>query len=99
MAERHGEAEGDEVLEGLSRGQGAFARQGELPLHIVAGVRRGGDEADTALVVPDVMAVVVAAAAVFIVKVSTGILRPERSLNWTMTVTIQAADGFERLSR
>jgi hypothetical protein len=48
---------------------------------------------------PDVMAVVVAAAAVFIVKVSANILWSERFLNLAMAITIQAADGVERLSR
>jgi hypothetical protein len=44
------------------------------------------------------MAVVIAAA-VFKVKVSANVLRPERPLNFAEAITIQAAYGIERLSR
>ncbi|MBB5318278.1 hypothetical protein [Tunturibacter empetritectus] len=47
---------------------------------------------------PDVMTVIEAALAVFIVKVSANILWSEWFLNFAMAITVQAAEGLERLS-
>src|SRR5260370_9781933 len=99
MAERDRKPERNKVLERLCRRRGAFTGQREFPRHIVAGVRKCRDEADTRLVMPDVMPVVVAPIAVLIEKVSTTIVRSERLLNLAMAITIQAAYGLERLSR
>jgi hypothetical protein len=48
---------------------------------------------------PDVMTVVIATVAIYIEKVGTSILWSERLLNQAMAIAIQAAYGFERLSR
>ena len=61
IAQGHREPEIDKILERLCRRQRPLSRQGEFPLHIVAGVRCCRDEADARFVVPDVMSVVIAA--------------------------------------
>jgi len=67
-------------------------------VNVVAEARCGRDEADTPLVMADIMTIVVTALVVGAAKIGANLLRFERLLDLAVAVAIQIADGRERLS-